>query len=311
MSSPEYDSKEHHYLMRAEEAQNSMTELTDRICNTVGGTLLVMRVQGLDLGDVNPGILNGLKTPLYKYADHVLYDPRYVELQLADSCGHAARIRSMGVPDERWIGQLLNSDAKVTILDIFKTDSDQLAESFQKLASVYAPENLIIQGLPTFERPNTLLRSASRKLQKLGRLTNQQWKREDLDEEDDEAAEFAEEEIEYEEEMDSYFNEINDMLADGTAEGEDERFGSGEVGADSVQEDAASKKKKKKTGDDFVTPDGSLFDKYAFVSSGLWMGIIVSLCLFSIIAVAYSWINDIHISYAAFDKPVSAQKKTQ
>ncbi|KAG7007092.1 18S rRNA (guanine-N(7))-methyltransferase RID2 [Physcia stellaris] len=60
-------------------------------------------------------------------------------------------------------------------------------------------------------------------------------------------------------------------------------------------------------------PNAPLFEKYQFFSPGIFMGLVVSLVLFSIIYVAISGISSLQVSYAAFDKEMgpAAQKKQQ
>lgn len=62
-----------------------------------------------------------------------------------------------------------------------------------------------------------------------------------------------------------------------------------------------------------VLPDGPLFERYSFLSPGLFMGILVSLILLSILYVGISAIAGLEVSYAAFDKEMGpqAQKKAQ
>lgn len=66
-------------------------------------------------------------------------------------------------------------------------------------------------------------------------------------------------------------------------------------------------------GQDVVLPDGPLFERYSFLSPGLFMGILVSLILLSILYVGISAIAGLEVSYAAFDKEMGpqAQKKAQ
>lgn len=54
-----------------------------------------------------------------------------------------------------------------------------------------------------------------------------------------------------------------------------------------------------------------LFVKYLFVSSGLWMCIIVSAFLILILMAALSWMTSIEITYKAFDKQIDFDKKNE
>ncbi|ERF68090.1 hypothetical protein EPUS_06901 [Endocarpon pusillum Z07020] len=59
--------------------------------------------------------------------------------------------------------------------------------------------------------------------------------------------------------------------------------------------------------------DGPLFEKYQFLTPGLFMGLLVSFLLLSILYVAISGVASLQVSYAAFDKEngPSGQKKVQ
>lgn len=59
------------------------------------------------------------------------------------------------------------------------------------------------------------------------------------------------------------------------------------------------------------SPKNSLFDKYSYFSTGLWMGLIVSGFLIWVLALALSWISNLEVSYKSFEKSVDFEKKTQ
>ena len=71
--------------------------------------------------------------------------------------------------------------------------------------------------------------------------------------------------------------------------------------------------KRESSGDKPVLPDGPLFERYSFLSPGLFMGILVTLILLSILYVGISAIAGLQVTYAAFDKEMgpAAQKKAQ
>lgn len=62
-----------------------------------------------------------------------------------------------------------------------------------------------------------------------------------------------------------------------------------------------------------ATDNRPLFEKYQFLTPGLFMGILVGLILLSILSVGLSAISSLQVSYAAFDKEMGpvAQKKVQ
>ncbi|KAL8832461.1 MAG: hypothetical protein Q9170_004872 [Blastenia crenularia] len=59
--------------------------------------------------------------------------------------------------------------------------------------------------------------------------------------------------------------------------------------------------------------DGPLFEKYAFLSPGIFMALLVIIPLFLILYVGVSGVGSLQVSYAAFDKEMgpAAQKKQQ
>ena len=71
--------------------------------------------------------------------------------------------------------------------------------------------------------------------------------------------------------------------------------------------------KRDSSGDKPVLPDGPLFERYSFLSPGLFMSIFVTLILLSILYVGISAVAGLQVSYAAFDKEMgpAAQKKAQ
>lgn len=68
----------------------------------------------------------------------------------------------------------------------------------------------------------------------------------------------------------------------------------------------------KRASDGNITlPDGPLFERYQYLSPGLFMGLLVSFILIWILYVGISGVASLQVSYAAFDKEMgpSAQKK--
>ncbi|CAD6586286.1 MAG: hypothetical protein ASARMPREDX12_003050 [Alectoria sarmentosa] len=68
----------------------------------------------------------------------------------------------------------------------------------------------------------------------------------------------------------------------------------------------------KRASDGNITlPDGPLFERYQYLSPGLFMGLLVSFILISILYVGINGVASLQVSYAAFDKEMgpSAQKK--
>ncbi len=81
-----------------------------------------------------------------------------------------------------------------------------------------------------------------------------------------------------------------------------------------LKRDLSSTNMKRDTsGDKPVLPEGPLFERYSFLSPGLFMGILVTIMLLSILYVGISAIAGLQVTYAAFDKEMgpAAQKKAQ
>ncbi|KAL8928233.1 MAG: hypothetical protein Q9208_001943 [Pyrenodesmia sp. 3 TL-2023] len=66
-------------------------------------------------------------------------------------------------------------------------------------------------------------------------------------------------------------------------------------------------------GGNVTLVDGPLFERYAFLSPGIFMGLLIALPLFLILYVGISGVGSLQVSYAAFDREMgpAAQKKGQ
>ncbi|KAL8753155.1 MAG: hypothetical protein Q9184_005505 [Pyrenodesmia sp. 2 TL-2023] len=66
-------------------------------------------------------------------------------------------------------------------------------------------------------------------------------------------------------------------------------------------------------GGNVTLVDGPLFERYAFLSPGIFMGLLIALPLFLILYVGVSGVGSLQVSYAAFDREMgpAAQKKGQ
>lgn len=79
-----------------------------------------------------------------------------------------------------------------------------------------------------------------------------------------------------------------------------------------LKRDLSTHQKRDSSGEEDSLPPGPLFERYSFLSPGLFMGILVTLILLSILYVGISAIAGLEVSYAAFDKelgPLGAGKK--
>lgn len=61
-------------------------------------------------------------------------------------------------------------------------------------------------------------------------------------------------------------------------------------------------------GNNTITDHRPLFEKYQFFTPGLFMGLLVTLLLLSILFVALRAISSLEVSYAAFEKEMGPQK---
>ena len=68
---------------------------------------------------------------------------------------------------------------------------------------------------------------------------------------------------------------------------------------------------KRASNENVTLPDGPLFERYQYLSPGLFMGLFVAFILVSILYVGISAVASLQVSYAAFEKEMgpSAQKK--
>ncbi|KAI4089301.1 MAG: hypothetical protein LQ344_005519 [Seirophora lacunosa] len=67
------------------------------------------------------------------------------------------------------------------------------------------------------------------------------------------------------------------------------------------------------SGGNVTLVDGPLFERYAFLSPGIFMGLLIAIPLFLILYVGVSAVGSLQVSYAAFDREMgpAAQKKGQ
>ena len=71
---------------------------------------------------------------------------------------------------------------------------------------------------------------------------------------------------------------------------------------------------KRASSDNETYIDGPLFEKYQFLSPGIFMGFLVGILLLSILYVGISGVASLQVSYGAFDKengPASQKKQQQ
>lgn len=179
-----------------------------------------------------------------------------------------------------WLESLSDS---VSIIEL--NNDDHLYDNLNKILPAFENNNIIIQGLPTFKEPSNSNQVLSQESLKL--INDLSKKREDVNYET------------IEQEMKDTFEEVYELLDDQLVSAYNNNEEDEEVLTQSSRSSSP------------IVVDGSLFDKYAFFSNGIWMGTIVFLSLAWILSVALGWLNSMKISYAAFNKPFDFEKKLQ
>lgn len=268
-----------------ERTNEKITQLTDFICsNYPNQRVSYIRINGLDESDIAKEFAE--EWSLDSVSEHVVYGPDDTRFfyNIADSCSISAYFDSKMLGGKTWKDV---SERTNTMANVFELYKDTAIDDLKEILKYFGDSELIIQGVPTFDAPSdTILDQASLKLNDLlNRKSNN--KRDDID--------YAE----IEKELQESFEEINELLDDGLAE-------IYEKSEDNVYKSASQTNTKK-----HVVVDGSLFDKYGFFSTGIWMGTIVLLFLTWLLSIALGWLNSMQISYGAFEKPFDFEKKLQ
>jgi hypothetical protein len=245
--------------------------------------ILYLKIHDLDESDITSEFIKALDNDNYNVgSNHVVYksdeDTKY--LPPGNLCSSSIILNIKSVDDNVNWAEL---SSPLTLVELY--NDDKLYGNLKKILPAFNNDNIIIQGLPTFKEPlDSILSQASLKINNL--LNKNSNKRE--------------EDVDYdaiEEEFKQSFEEVNELLDDEIV---------------SIYSDVEESQSKVSSGkSNTKTIDGSLFDKYAFFSNGIWMGTIVFLFLAWLLSIALSWLNSLKISYAAFDKPFDFEKKLQ
>lgn len=268
-----------------QKTSEKVKQITDSIClNSPEQSITYVRFHGLDESDITQEFVE--QYSLSTVSDHVVY--RTVEDAVDNIMGEecsGAIIASQS--DDSWVEVMKDVNFQVKVFEIYK---DSAKDDLNKILQFSDESKVIIQGLPTFVNPSdAVLNQASLKLNhSLNRKKiNNNSKREDIDYE------------EVERELQESFEEVNELLEDQLAE----IYEKSDINAYTSGPQTNTKK--------HIVVDGSLFDKYGFFSTGIWMGTIVLLFLAWLLSIALGWLNSMQISYGAFEKPFDFEKKLQ
>ncbi|KAG0680333.1 hypothetical protein C6P40_000185 [Pichia californica] len=275
-------------------ANNKIKELTGSACaETPELSLTYIRVHGLDESE-SSNLLD--KYTLTKFIHNVVYESEndFEQYPINEKCSLYSVTDSKDLDSDsenKWGEYFKNLDTKLNVIELYKESSldTKYLDDINEILITLNTDFMIIQGLPDFKIPSdSILKQASLKLNNLINSKNNN-KREDINYD------------EIEKELQESFDEINELLDDSFVEAYDD---DSEI-ADQLQSQPSSSSKK----DHLV--EGSLFDKYSFFSTGIWMGTIVLLFLTWLLSIALGWLNSMKISYGAFDKPFDFEKKLQ
>lgn len=80
---------------------------------------------------------------------------------------------------------------------------------------------------------------------------------------------------------------------------------------DKVEEIAANKHKSNHNDKRQKNKTSNLFTEYQFFTPGVWLSIIISLCLVCIAFTAIDWITSIQLSYKSFERKIDYEKKNE
>lgn len=245
-------------------------------------SITYVRFHGLDESDITKEFVEHYSLSIV--SDHVVY--RSAEDTTGYNIGEERSDVSIVDVESinSWAEVMQDASSNVMIFEIYK---DSAKDDLKEILQLSGHSNVIVQGLPAFDDPShTLFNQATLNLLNRKKNNNNS-KREDIDYE------------EVERELQESFEKVNELLEDQLAE-------IYEKSESNVYSSGAQTNTKK-----HIMVDGSLFDKYGFFSTGIWMGTIVLLFLAWLLSIALGWLNSMQISYGAFEKPFDFEKKLQ
>ncbi|TID31056.1 hypothetical protein CANINC_000300 [Pichia inconspicua] len=265
------------YIDSISNVNTLLDEVMEEFCAKKEGTpLIYLRLFGFDEFQLSSiDFIETEKSNLKTLTNLVVYPSKdsVSSIEPGKSCVNTAYFNSVEEIPSNYRSQL-----QVAFIDIHY--NDDIKENIETITANLDLENLIVQVVPTFESPsNSLLQKTSEKIREIIDSTKKR------------------EEIDYdavEQELKDSFEEINQLLDESPV---------------SAWDDETTFTKNDKST--IANPNGSLFDNYAFFSTGIWMTTIVFLFLAWLLSIALGWLSDLKISYRAFDKPIDFEKKMQ
>lgn len=264
------------YIDTIDNVNNLLEQISEGLCaKKQKQPLIYLRMHKFD--EFQPSyfdFLNTDTTTLKTLTNLVVYPNKEsaFNVKLGESCVNTVNVESVDENSLNW-----SNDIQVALIDIY--NSADIKDTIEKITEKIDMESLIVQVVPAFELPsNSLLQQTSEKIKE---FIYSNKKREEIDYDA------------VEQELKNSFDEINELLDDSPVS-------------------ALSDKNSLKNGEaSIVNPNGSLFDNYAFFSTGIWMTTIVFLFLAWLLNIALGWLGDLKISYRAFDKAIDFEKKLQ
>ncbi|GAV29627.1 hypothetical protein PMKS-003128 [Pichia membranifaciens] len=266
-----------------QKTSEKIKQITDSIClKSPEQSITYVRFHGLDESDITKEFVEHYSLSIV--SDHVVY--RSAEdttgYNIGEECSDVSIVDVESI--NSWAEVMQDASSNVMIFEIYK---DSAKDDLKEILQLSGHSNVIVQGLPAFDDPShTLFNQATLNLLNRKKNNNNS-KREDIDYE------------EVERELQESFEKVNELLEDQLAE-------IYEKSESNVYSSGAQTNTKK-----HIMVDGSLFDKYGFFSTGIWMGTIVLLFLAWLLSIALGWLNSMQISYGAFEKPFDFEKKLQ
>lgn len=286
-TSPFYSSKQLEekfpYITESSQLSETIGSLTENVCRN-DEKLIIYRVSNL---------LYGTNESKGTYIKHVHYSSASeLDFELGSSC-NGEKVEYMTNKQ-----LVINKNIAIAVVDV-EDDKQHTVDEF--LTS--ADGAVIVQGKPSFHKPESKMEGLKHYIEdKVYDNLNMDL---DLDNVLHKRAKAADEAND-----DAKFNQI-------MAEVEEDFKAAGsfisEEGGDLAMTIMDSSKTTLAQSEDkppkVKTPN--LFTNYSFFSSGIWMCLVISGFLISVVYVTMSWMTSLEISYKAFDKQIDFEKKTE
>lgn len=276
------------YVTTFEKSNEKISTIIEGVISE-GSNVVFMKISGLDESDIDSEFLTSTNlNDLSFISNHVIYN-EVKEIHILPNVSTCKDVFFAvfhdSTPDIVSLKSAVeNKNFSFYIINLIK--NDELIDNLLQISEIFKNSKIIIQGVPDFIEPKL----KSNTFSTLKSIITQK-KRDNLDYD------------KIEEELIESFEEINLLLDD------DQLVEAYEDEKDINLSFSSASSKQRKSNPNVV--DGSLFDKYGFFSTGIWMGTIVFLFLTWLLSIALSWLSSMQISYGAFEKPIDFEKKLQ